>query len=163
MASLEMISNSAERTRRVGMKLGEIAMAGDVILLVGELGAGKTCLTQGIAQGLGIDDYVVSPTFMLLREYYGRLPLYHIDCYRLDGIEEVADLGIDDYLYGNGVCVVEWADRVLEAFPEEHLLIEMQHRAPSKRRLVFSPKGTRYVELLSKAKLFAKAVVENGQ
>ena len=149
MASLEMISHSADRTRRVGMRLGELAVAGDVILLVGTLGAGKTCLTQGIAWGLGIDDYAVSPSFVLLREYQGRLPLYHIDFYRLDRIEEVEHLGLDDYLYSSGVCVVEWADKGLDVLPREHLLIEMQHLAPTKRKLNFSPEGRRYVDMLS--------------
>lgn len=126
-----------------------MAVAGDVILLVGTLGVGKTCLAQGIAWGLGIDDYAVSPSFVLLREYRGRLPLYHIDFYRLDRIEEVADLGLDDYLYGSGVCVVEWAEKGLEVLPREHLLIEMQHLALTKRKLNFFPEGSRYEEMLS--------------
>jgi len=149
-ASLDMVTHSAERTRKLGIRLGELAEAGDVLLLVGTLGAGKTCLTQGIAQGLGIDEHVVSPTFMLRREYQGRLPLYHIDFYRLERIEEVASLGLDDYLYGNGVCVVEWAEKGFAALPSEHLLVEMEHLAPSKRKLTFLPKGSRYVEMLSK-------------
>ena len=91
-----MISNSPEQTQKLGMLIGELSMAGDVFLLVGELGAGKTCLTQGIAWGLGIDEYALSPTFVIMRELYGRLPLYHIDLYRLDDIEESLDLGLDD-------------------------------------------------------------------
>jgi len=150
--SLEILSNSAEQTRKIGMKLGELAAAGDVIFLVGPLGAGKTCLTQGIARGLGIHEYTASPTFVLVREYQGKLPLYHIDLYRLDRIEEVTQLGLDDYLYGNGVCVVEWADKGLSVLPEEHLLIEMQIVSPMKRKLSFMPKGTRYSEMLSKLK-----------
>ena len=89
---------------------------------------------------------------MLVREYRGKLPLYHIDLYRLDKIEEVTQLGLDDYLYGNGVCVVEWADKGLSVLPEEHLLIEMQIVSPMKRKLNFMPKGTRYLEMLSKLK-----------
>ena len=150
MKSLEIVSNSAEQTRKIGMKLGKLAASGDVILLVGSLGAGKTCLTQGIAHGLGIHEYTASPTFVLVREYRGKLPLYHIDLYRLDKIEEVTQLGLDDYLYGNGVCVVEWADKGLSVLPEEHLLIEMQIVSPMKRKLNFMPKGTRYLEMLSK-------------
>ena len=147
--SMDVISNSADRTQRVGLRLGELAVSGDVILLVGTLGVGKTCLAQGIAWGLGIDDYAVSPSFVLLREYQGRLPLYHIDFYRLDRIEEVAHLGLDDYLYGSGVCVVEWAEKGLEVLPREHLLIEMQNLAPTKRKLNFLPEGSRYEEMLS--------------
>jgi tRNA threonylcarbamoyladenosine biosynthesis protein TsaE len=150
--SLEMVSNSAAQTRNMGMKLGKSAAAGDVILLVGPLGAGKTCLTQGIAHGLGIHEYTASPSFVLVREYQGKLPLYHIDLYRLDKIEEVTQLGLDDYLYGNGVCVVEWADKGLDVLPEEHLLIKMQIVSPLKRRLSFMPRGTRYLEMLSKLK-----------
>ncbi len=152
MASLEIISNSAKQTHRVGVELAWLARAGDVILLEGELGVGKTCLAQGIARGLDIGDYVISPSFVLLREYQGRLPLYHVDFYRLDRIEEVEDLGLDDYLYGGGVCVVEWAEKGLGMLPGEHLLVEMQYLASIKRKLTFSPKGTRYEEMLSQFK-----------
>ena len=110
MKSFVVLSSSARQTRNIGTELGKLAGAGDIILLVGPLGAGKTCLTQGIARGLGIHEYTASPSFVLVREYQGKLPLYHIDLYRLDKIEEVAQLGLDDYLYGKGVCVVEWAD-----------------------------------------------------
>ena len=150
--SLEMVSNSVGQTRNMGIKLGKLTAAGDVILLVGPLGAGKTCLTQGIARGLGIHEYTASPSFVLVREYQGKLPLYHIDLYRLDKIEEVTQLGLDDYLYGNGVCVVEWADKGLGVLPDEHLLIEMQIVSPLKRKLSFTPGGTRYLEMLSKLK-----------
>ncbi len=152
MKSLEIVSNSAEQTQNIGMKLGELAASGDVILLVGPLGAGKTCLTQGIARGLGIDEYTASPSFVLVREYQGKLPLYHIDLYRLEKIEEVTQLGLDDYLYGNGVCVVEWADKGLSVLPQEHLFIEIKIVSPLKRRLSFVPRGTRYSEMLSKLK-----------
>ena len=149
MASRDLVTGSAERTRSVGAALGRTAAAGDVILLVGPLGAGKTCLAQGIARGLGIEENVVSPTFVLLREYQGRLPLYHLDFYRLDTVEEVASLGLEDYLFGSGVCVVEWADRGMSVLPRKNLLIEMEHVAPSRRLLRFYPKGARYAEMLS--------------
>jgi tRNA threonylcarbamoyladenosine biosynthesis protein TsaE len=134
------------------MKLGKSAAAGDIVLLVGPLGAGKTCLTQGIARGLGIHEYTASPSFVLVREYQGKLPLYHIDLYRLDKIEEVTQLGLDDYFSGNGVCVIEWADKGLSVLPREHLLIEMQIVSPLQRRLSFVPRGSRYSEMLSKLK-----------
>jgi tRNA threonylcarbamoyladenosine biosynthesis protein TsaE len=89
---------------------------------------------------------------VLVREYQGKLPLYHIDLYRLDKIEEVTQLGLDDYLYGKGVCVIEWADKGLTVLPGEHLLIEMQVISPLKRKLSFAPRGTRYQEILSKLK-----------
>ncbi|OGN90046.1 MAG: tRNA (adenosine(37)-N6)-threonylcarbamoyltransferase complex ATPase subunit type 1 TsaE, partial [Chloroflexi bacterium RBG_13_46_9] len=89
-------------------------------LLVGQLGAGKTCLTQGIAWGLGIEEYTLSPSFVIMRELHGSLPLYHMDFYRLDNINEIADLGLDDYLYGRGVCVIEWAEKGMDILPDDH-------------------------------------------
>jgi tRNA threonylcarbamoyladenosine biosynthesis protein TsaE len=150
---LETISHSPEQTRQLGQRLGELAQPGDVVLLVGSLGAGKTCLTQGIAWGLGVVGYTASPSFVLMREYQGRLPLYHIDLYRLERVAEVADLGLDDYLYGRGMCVVEWADRALSLMPPEHLLIELTYLSPRRRRLRLEPQGQRYCELLSELKL----------
>jgi len=152
VSSLEITSSSTEQTRKLGMKLGKLAAPGDIILLVGKLGAGKTCLTQGIARGMGIKEYTTSPTFVLVREYPGKLPLYHIDLYRLDRIEEVAQLGLDDYIYGKGVCVVEWAEKGLSVLPDEHLLIEIQTVSSTKRKFSFVPLGKRYMEMLSKLK-----------
>jgi len=150
MNQFELISHSPYKTRRLGSHIGRLALAGDIFLLVGSLGAGKTCLTQGIARGLGIKEYTPSPSFVLIREFYGRLPLYHIDLYRLDHIEEIADLGLDDYLYGSGVCVIEWAEKGLSLIPEEHLLIEMSFLGDTERRLNFKPCGQRYVEMVTK-------------
>jgi tRNA threonylcarbamoyladenosine biosynthesis protein TsaE len=143
----EIISNSPEETQQFGARLGKLARPGDTLLLVGKLGAGKTCLVQGIARGLGITEYATSPSFMLVRELYGRLPLYHIDFYRLENLEEIADLGLDDYFYGKGVSVVEWADKGLSLLPPEHLLIEMSYLSDSKRRLKLKAAGKRYREL----------------
>lgn len=145
---LHLVTRSAEETRALGKRLGQLAQPGDVLLLVGELGTGKTCLTQGIAWGLGIDEYATSPTFVIMRELQGRLPLYHIDLYRLDAIEEIADLGLDDYLYGGGVCVVEWAEKGLDVLPAEHLLIEISHLPGTERGFRFRPAGQRYVDML---------------
>src|SRR5262245_23471113 len=109
--SLMLTSASLERTHALGRALGELAQAGDVILLEGELGAGKTAFTQGIGLGLGVDATINSPTFTILKEYEGRLPLYHFDLYRLDEPDELYELGFEDYFRGEGVCVVEWAER----------------------------------------------------
>lgn len=143
----ELISHSPEDTRSLGMAIGRLASAGDVYLLVGELGTGKTCLTQGIAWGLGIQEYAASPSFVVVRELHGRLPLYHIDLYRLENLEEVFDLGLDDYLYGRGVCVVEWAERGLSLLPAEHLLIQMSYMSDTERRLKLVPTGGHYFEI----------------
>ena len=113
----EFVSESPEKTQGIGIKLGSLARAGDVFLLVGSLGVGKTCLAQGIAWGLGIKEYASSPSFVIVKEYQGRLPLYHIDLYRLDEIDEIAELGLDEYLYGEGVCVVEWAEKGFSLLP----------------------------------------------
>jgi tRNA threonylcarbamoyladenosine biosynthesis protein TsaE len=152
MSHLEIITGSPEETQKIGVKLGELALPGDIFLLVGGLGVGKTCLTQGIAWGLGIKEYAASPSFVVIRELQGRLPLYHIDFYRLDHLEEIAELGLDDYLYGKGVCVLEWAEKGLSLLPEEHLLIEMGYLSDSERRLRFKPGGKRYKEIVAQLK-----------
>ncbi|MDP2730916.1 MAG: tRNA (adenosine(37)-N6)-threonylcarbamoyltransferase complex ATPase subunit type 1 TsaE [Dehalococcoidales bacterium] len=147
MASLELVSRSPEQTRTLGVRIGELALAGDVFLLVGELGAGKTCLTQGIAWGLGIKEYALSPSFVIMRELHGRLPLYHIDLYRLAHMEEIADLGLDEYFYGQGICVVEWADKALTILPEKHLMIKISYLSETERNIKMEPSGQRYLEL----------------
>ena len=149
MESLRLDSHSPEQTQLLGSYLGELAQKGDVFLLVGELGTGKTCLVQGIAHGLAIKEYAFSPSFVLLREYHGRLPLYHIDLYRLDRIEEIADLGLEEYFYGKGVCVVEWAEKGPEIVPQESLLISLHYISASEteRSIHLKPQGERYREL----------------
>ncbi|MEE9202619.1 MAG: tRNA (adenosine(37)-N6)-threonylcarbamoyltransferase complex ATPase subunit type 1 TsaE [Dehalococcoidia bacterium] len=146
MDPVEVVSHSAEDTQRLGRLLGEQAWPGEVVLLVGELGAGKTCLAQGVAQGLGITEPVLSPSFVILRQYTGRLPLYHIDLYRIERLDEVADLGLDDYLYGDGVSLVEWAERGEGLFPPQHLLIELELLSETRRRLRLHPRDGRYPE-----------------
>lgn len=152
MNHLDLISHSPEDTRRLGASIGELTLPGDIFLLVGDLGTGKTCLTQGIAWGLGIKEYALSPSFIIVRELYGRLPLYHMDLYRLNHIEEIAGLGLDEYFYGNGVCVVEWAEKGLSELPSEHLLIQLSYLSDTGRSLQFKPSGQRYVEMLTRLK-----------
>lgn len=115
-----------EETGRFGKWLGSIAVAGDIITLAGELGAGKTTLTQSIGLGLQVPagSYITSPTFSLLHEYPGRIPLYHMDLYRLS-CDEIIELGFEDYLYGEGLSVVEWPDRLEEIMPRDRLQIEI--------------------------------------
>ena len=154
---INLASHSPEETQRLGEQLGKLSQPGDVFLLVGGLGAGKTCLTQGIAWGLGIEGYAASPSFVLVNQYRGRLPLYHIDLYRLDSIEEIADLGLDDYLYGNGVCAVEWAEKAMGLLPGENLTIEMSFLSDTGRGIALLPKGGRYADLVSRLDLRQKA------
>jgi tRNA threonylcarbamoyladenosine biosynthesis protein TsaE len=148
----ELVSSSPEETQGLGVRIGELAIPGDVYLLSGPLGAGKTCLTQGVARGLGIVEPVVSPSFVLVRELHGRLPLYHIDLYRLDDLEEIIDLGLDEYLYGDGVCVIEWAEKGLGALPVEHLLFQIAYLSENGRRFRLIASGHRYREMASQLK-----------
>jgi len=148
--SLSLVSRSAKETQQIGIRLGRLARSGDLLLLVGGLGTGKTCLTQGIARGLGVKGYATSPSFVIINHYQGRLPLYHIDLYRLDRIEEVIELGVEDLLTREGVFVVEWAEKGLDVLPREHLLVEMSFLSDIERGIVFRPSGERYLNMLSK-------------
>ncbi|MBT3362190.1 MAG: tRNA (adenosine(37)-N6)-threonylcarbamoyltransferase complex ATPase subunit type 1 TsaE [Chloroflexi bacterium] len=148
-----MISHNPEQTQEIGKKLSQLAAPGDIILLTGNLGAGKTCLTQGIIWGLDIDEYAASPTFTIMREYQGRLPLYHFDFYRLDSINDIYDLGMDDYLFGKGLCVIEWAEKGLDIMPEDHLLIEIEYVSENERRLELKAHGQRYDKMLNDLKV----------
>ncbi len=150
---LKLVTHSPEETQAFGKRCGEIAKPGDIFLLTGELGAGKTCFTQGIAFGLGIKEYALSPTFVIMRQLKGRLPLYHIDLYRLDRLEETADLGLDDYLYGDGVSVVEWAEKALSLMPPDHLLIQIEYIDGSGRLFKMTPEGKRYQEMVLDLKI----------
>jgi tRNA threonylcarbamoyladenosine biosynthesis protein TsaE len=150
MPSFKIISRSPEETYELGKNLGELASPGDIFLLSGNLGAGKTCLTQGIAWGLGSTEYASSPTFVLVHELAGRLPLYHIDLYRLDDLKEIIELGLDDYLYGKGLSVIEWGEKGLKVLPAEHLMIKIEYLGNNERRFYFTPCGIHYEELLSR-------------
>ncbi len=141
-----------EQTQALGRALGAAARAGDVFLLAGALGAGKTCLTQGILWGLGLDEFARSPTFVLVAEYPARLTLYHLDLYRLDNVDEVEALGLDEYLYGDGVCVVEWADKAPGAFPPEHLSIRLEALDEFTRRIQLDADDERNRSLIEVAK-----------
>jgi tRNA threonylcarbamoyladenosine biosynthesis protein TsaE len=156
MKNLKLTSHSPEETLRLGILLGELAQPGDIYLLSGSLGVGKTCLTQGVVRGLGSQEYALSPTFVLMREIKGRLVLYHIDLYRLDRIEEISDLGLDDYLYGQGLCVIEWAEKGLSLMPAENLLIKIGYLDDNERSFEFIPHGEGYENLLDRLKLSIK-------
>jgi tRNA threonylcarbamoyladenosine biosynthesis protein TsaE len=124
---IRILTRSPEETQQVGRIMGEEARPGDIYLLTGPLGAGKTCLTQGIAWGLGVLQHARSPTFVLMTRYQGRLSLHHLDLYRISGPLEAWDLGVEEQLGGDGVCVVEWADRAEEIFPEDALWVGLDY------------------------------------
>lgn len=141
MASiLQIQSPGPEFTQDLGRIIGKHASTGDVFLLTGPLGAGKTCLTQGIALGLGVEGYVRSPTFVLMTRHQGRLTLHHVDLYRMGSPAEAWDLGLDEQLFGEGVCVIEWADRATEIFPEDCLWIDLDYgQKPESRDITLEP------------------------
>ena len=145
MNQYEFIAKEPQQTIEFATCLAEKLQPGDVIALEGDLGAGKTTFTKGLAAGLGIQRTVNSPTFTIIKEYQGRMPLYHMDVYRVrDSFE---DLGFDEYFEGSGVTVVEWAHLIKEQLPEEILTISLYHEEEQSRRMVVEPHGTRYVEL----------------
>jgi tRNA threonylcarbamoyladenosine biosynthesis protein TsaE len=149
---LEFISHSVAHTRQAGKTLGQLLQPGDIIWLEGSLGAGKTTLTKGIAEGLEVTGYVNSPTFTLVNEYQGRLPVYHLDCYRLENGREALDFGLEEYLYGEGVTIIEWPERIREVLPPEHLRIQLSYVADTKRATRLEPFGERYVTLVQEFK-----------
>jgi len=136
-------TNSAEQTIALGKSLGKGLRAGDVVALFGDLGAGKTTLTRGIAAGLGLEADVHSPTFTLIHEHPGAVPLYHVDLYRLASEEEVETLGIEEYIYSDGVTIVEWADRMRSMLPPERLDIDLRMTGDTERELVFQTESPR--------------------
>jgi len=150
--TLDVISHSAAQTRRFGARLGLLLQAGDLLCLEGDLGTGKTCLVQGIGQGMGVGRPITSPTYALIAEYRPPPPapaLYHVDLYRLDApVEEALALGLEDYMLGDGVCVIEWADRIVSILPEERLWVSLRHLDVSKRGILIRASGERPRELL---------------
>lgn len=123
----KIILDGLDETEKFGLKLGSILRGGEVICLIGDLGAGKTTLTKSIAIALGVKDYVTSPTFTLINEYKGaNFPLYHFDVYRLEGVEDILDLGFEEYFYSKGVTIIEWGNKIEKALPEDVLTIEMK-------------------------------------
>lgn len=146
--TLDFISHSEAQTRRLGARLAPLLTPGDVLALVGNLGSGKTRWIQGVCEGLGITDPVISPTFTLVNEYQGRYPVYHIDLYRLADTSEFATFGLEDYLYGFGISLIEWADRAKNLLPAEYLTVELYHLEETKRRVVLRPQGQRFITLL---------------
>lgn len=145
---LDLMSHSNAETERLGKKLGELLRPGDVVSLEGGLGVGKTCLARGIAAGLRVTDPVRSPSFTLVNEYAGKVPMYHIDLYRVEGKGELATVGLDEYLDKEGVVVVEWPERAGSLLPRHNLTITIEWEDETDRRILMDPHGTRYEEIL---------------
>ncbi len=125
-----------EATKDFGIKLGSLLSAGDILCLNGDLGAGKTTMTKSIGLGLGVEDYITSPTFALINEYRGRFPVYHFDVYRLEGVDDLFDLGFDEYFFGGGVCIIEWAEKISDLIPEDRIVIDIKKGQDLDERLV---------------------------
>lgn len=145
---LKITTASPEETIAWGQRIGKLLHPGDVIALYGDLGAGKTTLTRGIAVGLGLDADIHSPTFTLIHEHAGAVPLYHIDLYRLAGEDEVESLGLEEYIYGDGVTIVEWADKMETTLPSDRLDITLKMAGDEGRELILQTDSERIVRLI---------------
>lgn len=132
---LEFITHSAEETIALGEKIGNLLEPGDVIAMQGTLAAGKTTITKGIAKSLNVTETITSPTFCLISEYEGKMPLYHMDVYRLDGGEDFINLGTDDMIYGNGVSIIEWSEKVMEELPKKTIILSITPLENTSRKI----------------------------
>ncbi len=143
-------THNSLQTRQLGEKLGSVLPAGSILALVGESGAGKTCLAQGIIKGLGVlDTYITSPSYTLINEYYGRYPVFHFDLYRLSGLPEVEELGVEEYFFGQGIAIIEWADKVRELLPPHYMEIKLDKIEETVRRIELIPRGENYRNLVN--------------
>lgn len=140
-----IVTKCEEETRQLGVRLAELLQPGDVLALEGDLGAGKTTFAQGVARGLGVKETVDSPTFTIIKEYHGRLPFYHMDVYRLDSPDE--DLGWDEFFFGDGVTLVEWAGRIEELLPDHAVHITITVGEKGERFVTFAPAVERVLRI----------------
>ncbi len=146
---VQIVSASPEGTHEIGRILGKHARPGDIFLLTGDLGAGKTTLTQGILWGMGADEYVRSPTFVMVTEYEADMPLYHVDLYRIDRLDQLDELGLDELVDDGGVVVVEWAEKAAELFPGGRLEVHIERLGDDSRRLSLSSTASEYDRFLA--------------
>ncbi|MBI2123244.1 MAG: tRNA (adenosine(37)-N6)-threonylcarbamoyltransferase complex ATPase subunit type 1 TsaE [Armatimonadetes bacterium] len=148
---MTITTTSARETEALGRRLGALLRSGDVIALSGDLGAGKTALAHGIAEGVGASGYVASPTFTLVREYSGPVPIYHVDLYRLDTPRQIEDIGLDEILERPGIVVIEWAEKAARWLPKEHLWVTIRFMDDGDtRQFEFVPNGARYATVASR-------------
>ena len=132
---LTFFTHSADETTALGYKIGKKLKKGDIIAMQGTLAAGKTTITKGLAQALDISEEITSPTFCLISEYYGKMPLYHMDVYRLDGTEDFINLGVDDMLYGDGVCIIEWSEKIMDELPKNTIILRILPQDDNSRKI----------------------------
>ena len=151
---LALTSLSLNETKKLGNALGKALKGGDVVLLNGELGAGKTTITKSIAKGIGIKSarYVVSPSYAIINEYDAKLKIYHFDLYRLANADEFHELGAYEYLDSDGVCLIEWGDKFTEAMPNQRLELKLEHAGEKERNATLTAYGKRYEEILKELK-----------
>lgn len=129
-------SRSPEETRRIGEALGIVLGPRDVVACVGELGAGKTCFLQGVARGLGVAEPATSPTFVLINQYQGRCPVYHVDAYRTESLTEILDLGVEEILWGDGVTIIEWGEKLLPLLPARSIVVRIEGLGEEPREIM---------------------------
>jgi tRNA threonylcarbamoyladenosine biosynthesis protein TsaE len=148
----EIVLRNIKETIRFGAQLGALVEKGDIVALTGQLGAGKTTFIKGIAKGVGVKDpqHVNSPSFVILKEHRGRIPLYHFDVYRLDDPQDMDTVGYKDFFYGDGASVIEWADKIRELLPHEYLDIELTVEGKGSRRMSIVARGKRYEDILKR-------------
>lgn len=141
--------NGLKDTEEFGIRLGKLLKSGDIVCLNGDLGAGKTTMTKSIGIGLDIKEYITSPTFTLINMYRGRMVVYHFDVYRLENVDELYDLGFDEYFYGDGVCIIEWAEKIKKLLPEDRIIIDIKKSDQEDERILhISGHGKRYEEII---------------
>ncbi|MBN1380819.1 MAG: tRNA (adenosine(37)-N6)-threonylcarbamoyltransferase complex ATPase subunit type 1 TsaE [Deltaproteobacteria bacterium] len=149
--TLILIAKSSDVTSSIGAKLGNVLEKGEIIALIGELGSGKTLLTQGIAKGLGVSDAynVTSPTFNIINEYPGRLTLYHMDIYRLGGVNDLEDIGFEEYMSKNGVIVIEWAEKIKDIIPDRASFIYLSSVNETTRKIKIQTYNNQIIDILN--------------
>jgi tRNA threonylcarbamoyladenosine biosynthesis protein TsaE len=148
---ISITSKSELETKKTAAKLAKFLKVQDVLALCGDLGSGKTTFVKGLAGGLGIkEDNIISPSFMLIRQYKGKVPLYHFDLYRLEYLEQVEFLGYEEYFYGDGICCIEWANKIEELLPKDYLEIDFKFISAEERKITFKSKSAKYKNIIER-------------
>ena len=161
MTRLALTTSSSNETEELGRQLGSILTRGTFIALHGELGSGKTCFTRGVVATAapGSAHLVASPTFAIMNEYPGALPIYHFDFYRLSGCHEIAELGFEEYFQDDGICIAEWSERLGELLPPDYMSITFEHAGDDQRHIIFEANGPETESLLTRFATLEKSVI----